>query len=229
MNGNDFLTSFYKLSRFHEKILLGLPLEEDINDVNILLKSNKAGDDGSLSGIFSRSGSTVGGKSKCMRRIRSRNESKSKLPLLSAGQVSQSSNDQRKYSKTEKGKQSAGVGTDILSSFKYSGIFEAESVADFTESRAIRGEDPDFPFELDSPRRGVIKLSRHQLPSPHASRVQSPSGNGHNGMLASMFSGLNPWTASSEELGFIGIASPVKLRSDSPSHSRATSPKKLLR
>lgn len=36
INGNNFLTSFYKLSRIHEKILLGMNVSEDINDPSIL-------------------------------------------------------------------------------------------------------------------------------------------------------------------------------------------------
>ena len=36
INGNNFLTSFYKLSRIHEKILLGMPTSEDIHSASVL-------------------------------------------------------------------------------------------------------------------------------------------------------------------------------------------------
>ena len=36
INGNNFLTSFYKLSRVHEKILLGMTTTEDIHTPTIL-------------------------------------------------------------------------------------------------------------------------------------------------------------------------------------------------
>ncbi len=36
VNGSTFLTAFYKLSRIHEKILLGLPVNENINSKEIL-------------------------------------------------------------------------------------------------------------------------------------------------------------------------------------------------
>lgn len=36
INGNNFLTSFYKLSRIHEKILLGMPTSENIHSASVL-------------------------------------------------------------------------------------------------------------------------------------------------------------------------------------------------
>lgn len=222
MNGNSFLTSFYKLSRFHEKILLGLPVEEDIGRVDIL-RVTAAGDgaDGSRSGVFSRGSSSIGGRTSPVRRSTSR--CGKKLPKIwKNGERSNQS------AFPDKNKHSAAVGTDMLSSFKYSGVFSATSVEDFADSRSPAAEDPDFPFDLDSPRRGLIKLSQSRLPSRHS----SPRGNKSSGMLASMFSGVNPWTASSEDLSSIGVISPSKkpgrspTKSPSPTNSRVGSPMK---
>ena len=204
MNGNSFLTSFYKLSRFHEKILLGLPVDEDIGSIDILRISG-TGDDCSRSGVFSRGSSSVGRKTS-----RSTSMCGKKLPKLWKN-GEQSNKSGLPDNKTH----SAGVGTDMLSSFKYSGVFSAMSVEDFVDSRTPAAEDPDFPFNLDSPRRGVIKLSQSRLPSRHA----SPRGNKSPGMLAGMFSGVNPWTASSEDLSAIGVASPPKHAGRSPTKS----------
>lgn len=226
VNGNTFLTAFYKLSRLHEKILLGLPLDENINEMNVLRPKLLGGEDGSVSGVFSRSSSSVGNRSGPLRKSRSRLGGY-KLPELDLRKGSQNNDDLYSSSgRKDKGKKSTGVGTDILSSFKYSGIFEISNIDDYVASRSSPVEQAEFPFSLESPRRGVIKLSRQQLPSPQVSRLSSPRG---GGMLARMFSGVNPWTASSEELEAIGVVEVPKALSKlnfSPANSRATSPSK---
>lgn len=228
VNGNTFLTSFYKLSRYHEKILLGVPVDENIHSIETIRISPLGEEGGSLGRSFSRSASGFrsGTAPSPLRRGNSR--AGDKLPVL--GTKSNTRPKEIDISADNKGKNSSkaskATNPDILSTFKYSGIFTGNR-EEYIENRAPSVELEDFPFSLNSPRRGVIELRQDQLPSPFPSRpASSQGGGGGGGMLARMFSGVNPWTASEDDLSFIGATSPVRKGGKSGASSPSSSIRK---
>jgi hypothetical protein len=203
VNGNSFLTAFYKLSRIHEKILLGIPIIEDIGNIEVLKIGEPEGGSpsGSLSPSLSRSNSQFG-KS---RSTISRSTSKlNKLPKLMNPPGSKS-------------RPATQFSTPTLEK-KYSSIFNNPEPNSRPFSRETDDAEP-FPFKLNTPRKNIIESSRY--PSPMNSRPGSGSfARQNSSMLAQIFNGVNPWTASSEALQSFGISSPPKSVSPTVSPSR---------
>jgi hypothetical protein len=228
VNGNTFLTAFYKLSRCHEKILLGLPFHEDINDINILRVGQGGGGLGGIGDETMSEHSGVSGPRTAPGKLRrGMSRGVDRLPKLTktpSQQQQQDGDDLYNNSGSFDVNSRArdfSVGPDMLSSFKYSGVF----LAPFDDDPSVDTAD-DYPFGQDSPRSNGTKLKKDRLPSPFSpDQTLSPNkmnssapgggggaggGGGGGGMLARMFSGVNPWTANEDDLGSIGVTPPQR-------------------
>jgi hypothetical protein len=167
VNGNKFLTSFMKLSRIHENILLGLPPSEPVDDIKVLVPLKPL--------------------SQAMLTKQQASFDRSKRAEAERRQSSGNLDDETK--------RSMGVNTDDL--FKIpEDFFEIESIAPHSR-KSVKEKTTAIPKKKANAPAPESKL-------PRISGSQSPS------MLASMFRGVNPWTASEEELRTLGFPSASK-------------------
>lgn len=165
INGNKFLTSFMKLSRIHENILLGLPPSEPIDDVKVLIPSKTP----SQAALTKQQSSFARSKKDTRNRENSENT-------------------------PDESKRSTAVNTEDL--FKMpEDFFEIDPVA---RQPSMSGKFKTVPLPSSKKKSNVV-VPESKL--PRLANSQSPS------MLASLFRGVNPWTASEEELQALGMPS----------------------
>jgi hypothetical protein len=180
VNGNSFLTSFMKLSRQHEKVLLGMEPTEDINQIDVLrvqidpLSSSMT----SLSRKPSQMGSrsrTAPGKS----RNSSTPSQSNRLPTLN-----ESTRD---------------AGTENPYAFL---------IRDTPAASRPGSPKEDFPFNLESPRKNVLQVNTKMSNIGGQASTTLPAVDSHRrpSMLSKIFSGVNPWTTSFEDLGAVSPA-----------------------